>query len=281
MKRPARPSPPPHGQHFLTDRRAIERIVSAIDPRPGDRILEIGPGGGALTEPLAARADALVAVEIDPRHVEALRARFAGLPHVTIIHADILDVLNEGLGTLAAEFGRLTPGVKVAGNLPYAIGTTIVRRLLNEGGLISDAICMLQRETAQRLLASPGSRDYGYLSVLLQLRARATGLFDLPPGAFRPPPRVHSRVIRIDFTEPPGAPCPEDLPALERVLSAAFGGRRKTLANALSALATRDEVAAACAAAGIPLTERAERVEPARLLALARALAPHMGPSAS
>jgi len=213
------------GQHFL-EPAWVEKVVRAIDPKPDETFIEIGPGRGALTRPLAARARAIVAYEIDRDLAADLRE--TAPPNVTIVEGDFLEANPE----------LRTPNpIRVAGNLPYNVASPILFRLvdLSRRGLsIADATVMLQREVADRLAADPGSRDYGVLSVLIQHRAAVERLLILPPGAFRPPPQVQSAVVRLRF-HPPN-PAVRDESILEDVVQAVFTRRRKTLANALLAL---------------------------------------------
>jgi len=213
------------GQHFL-EPAWVAKLVRAIDPRPDQTFIEIGPGRGALTRPLAASAKAVMAYEIDRDLAADLRAE--AIPNLTIVEGDVLD--------------RLTPTpapegpVRVVGNLPYNVASPILFRLaeLYAGGLaIADATVMLQREVAERLVATPGTGEYGVLSVLLQHVARIETLLKLPPGAFRPAPKIHSAVVRLRFHAPD--PPIADAAVFERVVQAVFTRRRKTLENALAA----------------------------------------------
>jgi 16S rRNA (adenine1518-N6/adenine1519-N6)-dimethyltransferase len=257
-------------QHFL-ERAWAEKLVAAIDPQPADRFIEIGPGRGALTAPLASKVERVLAVEIDRDLASALVAR--ALPNVDVINAD---VLTQDLGMLAE---RLAPTpVRVVGNLPYNISSPILFRLLDAsaGGRFRDAVIMLQKEVADRLVAAPGTRDYGVLTLSTALRSDVTRLLSLPPGAFRPAPTVHSAVVRLRFRPPP--PSVTDPAAVVELVRAVFMHRRKTLANALAPLATRRGVIAAevLAAADIDPKRRPETLslEDAARLAAAVAVAP-------
>jgi 16S rRNA (adenine1518-N6/adenine1519-N6)-dimethyltransferase len=229
------------GQHFLEPAWVV-KLVAAIAPAPTDRVLEIGPGRGAITEPLAARVARVLAVEVDRDLAAALRSR--GLPNVTIVEADVLTV---DLAHLAAhQLGASADSpVRVVGNLPYNISSPILFRLLaasRVGGLL-DATLMLQREVADRLVARPGTGEYGVLTLTTALAADVTPLLQLPPGAFRPAPRVRSAVVRLRFRPPPPEVHHPDL-AVE-IIRAVFTQRRKTLANALASFASARGVAAA------------------------------------
>jgi 16S rRNA (adenine1518-N6/adenine1519-N6)-dimethyltransferase len=216
------------GQHFLEPAWAA-RVVDAVAPARNQTLVEIGPGRGAMTALLAARAGRLIGVEIDRDLVADLRAR---LPGVHLIEGDVLQI------DLAALLAAETTPVRVVGNLPYNVATPILFQLAaaaGHGAAIADATLMLQREVADRLLAGPGTRDYGVLSVQLGLVAEITRLLGLPPGAFRPPPRVQSAVVRLRF-RPPAADV-GDPGTFERVVRGIFHQRRKTMLNALRPVA--------------------------------------------
>ncbi len=251
------------GQHFLAPLWA-DKVASAIAPRPGDRFLEIGPGPGVLTTRLAARAAQVTAVEID-RDLAAELRRTAPR-NVTIVDGDILDF--DLLPLLSS--GPL----RVAGNLPYNISSPILFALLSASRAspnLLDATVMLQREVAERLAAVPGTRDYGVLTIFAAAQADVTPLLSLPPGAFRPPPKVHSSVLRLTFKP---SVVPVELDALfERMVRTMFMQRRKTLSNALRVFAESVGVDAAVvlADAGIDPRRRPETLGQADLLRLADA----------
>jgi len=256
------------GQNFLRDDAVAERLVRHAGVSDADAVIEIGPGLGVLTRALAARARAVTAIEIDAGLVRALRADAALPPAVSLLHADALEVDLRGL---AERLGR---PVRVVANLPYAISSRLLRRLLDLADVLADWSVMLQREMAERVVAPPGTRDYGSLAVLHALRVRAAGSLEIGPGAFFPVPRVASRFLRL--VPIAAALAPGELEAVERVARAAFGQRRKTIANALRAGlrpgVEPEALAAALAAAGIDPRTRAEAQPPERFLALARAL---------
>jgi 16S rRNA (adenine1518-N6/adenine1519-N6)-dimethyltransferase len=213
------------GQHFL-DSAWVDRVVEVIGPSRSDAFVEIGPGHGALTLALAGRVGRLLAVEIDRDLAPRLAARMPA--NVRVLEADFLQTPGEML----LEVGGI---VRVAGNLPYNISTPILFRLLalsESGKRISDATVMLQREVASRLAASPGSGDWGVLSACQQLRASVRPLLDLPPGAFRPAPKVRSSVVRITYHE--ADPPVRDPETFDRLVRSIFLHRRKMLGNALS-----------------------------------------------
>jgi 16S rRNA (adenine1518-N6/adenine1519-N6)-dimethyltransferase len=221
------------GQHFL-EPAWVARLVGLIRAGPGETIVEIGPGRGALTRPLAASGASLRVVEVDRDLAAALRHELP--PSVSVVEADFLTLDAERL------FGD-APRVRVVGNLPYNLSTPILLRLVDlarSTGRVADATVMLQREVADRVLAGPGTGDYGPLSIALGMYADRTRLLALPPGAFRPPPKVHSAVVRLDFRSP--ARVPRDEARFNEVVRSIFQQRRKTTANALRPLAEREGV---------------------------------------
>ncbi len=208
------------GQHFLKP-AAVARLVDAIGPRPDEVFLEIGPGAGALTLPLAARAGRVVAVELD----QALAARLSATapPNVSIVHAD----------ALAVDLRSLVPsGARVAGNLPYYVSSPLLRRVLALHDHVRDAHLMIQAEVAERVTAPPGTRAYGVLSVFFGVWADVDRPLRFGPGAFDPPPRVDSAVLRVRFRAAPRAAI-DDPAGFERLVLKAFARRRKTLENNL------------------------------------------------
>ena len=256
---PGSPRPKKHfGQHFLHERSVIERIVAAISPRPGDRIVEIGPGEGALTLPLLRAAGRLTAIELDADLIEPLRARAVGVGELDITHADVLKVDLSAL----ANGGKL----RLAGNLPYYASSPILFHCLAHADGIADMHFMLQKEVVERMAAAPGGKVYGRLSVMLQLSCKVEPLLRVGPGAFRPPPKVESAVVRLTPLPAAQRPAPKLASAIGAVVRAAFGQRRKTLANALRGLLGADAIRAA----GINPGARAETVSPQGFVALAR-----------
>ncbi len=245
------------GQNFLEDTSIVERIVAAIRPLPGDRLVEIGPGLGALTTSLIRHAGRLEAVEIDRDIVRDLRARF---PDDTLVlhEADVLEV----------DFSRMGSGLRIVGNLPYNISTPLLFHLDAFTARISDCHFMLQREVVRRMVADPGTPEYGRLSVMLQYRWTVESLFDVPPTAFRPQPKVWSSVVRMLPHQTLPFPA-RDEACLGRVVAAAFGQRRKTLRNALGLLAEEADLAAL----GIDPGARGETLAVADFVKIANALA--------
>lgn len=223
-------SRPRLGQHFLHDLSALERIALAARFAPGDPVVEVGPGRGALTAVLLDRGARLTAVEVDARLAAELRRRFADRADFRLVERDVLQV------DLAALIGD-EPAALV-GNLPYYITSPIVRKALELGDRITCAVFLVQKEVAERIAAEKGSRAYGYLSALCRLRSVPELLFTVKPGAFRPPPEVDSAVVRL--TPRPGPP-PD--PRLIAFLEAAFRQPRKTLLNNLSAVYPRESLA--------------------------------------
>jgi len=251
------------GQHFLAPAWA-DKVVAAIDPQRDERFLEIGPGPGALTSRLAARAAHVTAIEIDRDLAADLRDGASS--NLAIVEGDFLDFDLPGF----VAGGPL----RIAGNLPYNISSPILFKLLGAArgsrNLI-DATVMLQLEVADRLAASPGTKDYGVLTIFTAAQADVTRLMTLPPGAFRPAPKVHSAVVRLRF-KPPVIPAATE-PTFERMVKTMFMQRRKTLANALRPFADAAGVPAvtALAAAGIDPVRRPETLTMPELLALAGA----------
>ena len=209
-----------YGQHFLHDRGVIAKIVAAIDPQPDDAIVEIGPGTGALTVPLLDRVTRLEAVEIDRDLAARLEAEH---PRLALHRGDVLRF----------DFARLPDRLRVVGNLPYNVSTPLLFRLVEVADRLRDAHLMLQKEVVDRMVAAPSTSEYGRLSVMLQYRFEMRKLFDVKPGAFRPPPKVDSAVVRL-VPKPAAGLAARDRAALARVVTAAFTKRRKTLRNALA-----------------------------------------------
>jgi 16S rRNA (adenine1518-N6/adenine1519-N6)-dimethyltransferase len=248
------------GQHFLHDPHVLARIVRALDPRPGDHLVEIGPGRGALTAHLLeCRGCTLDAIEIDRDLTARLRERFAPAVHWVLHQAD---ALRFDFQALARERGGR---LRVVGNLPYNISTPLLFHLLASAPTLVDLTLMLQREVVARLAARPGERDYGRLTVMLAPTAEVERLFDVGPGAFQPPPRVWSAVVRLRMR---AAPLFAVSPQYAALVAAAFAQRRKTLRNALSQLLTREQISAC----GIDPAARPGTLTPQGFNTLAQAL---------
>ena len=245
------------GQHFLTDRHYLDRIVAEIDARPGEAMLEIGPGPGALTERLAQVVRPLHVVEIDRELAAALRARFA----------QELVVVHEG-DALEFDLAALPEGLRVVGNLPYNVSTPLLFHVAAFAPRIRDCVFMLQKEVVDRMVADPGTADYGRLSVMLQYRFAMSLAFRVPPGAFTPPPKVDSAIVRMEPLRE-GRRIARDEALFTAIVAAAFSQRRKTLRNAVRALV--DE--AAFARAGVDPQRRGETLSVAEFADLADAAA--------
>ncbi len=269
------------GQHFLHDPGVLGRIASAISPRPGEHIVEIGPGRGALTHALledwvelAGARDgqhrapdsagtspgaSLDLIEIDRDLVPRLRDEFAGNPRIAVHEADALDF---DFAKLANDRGGR---LRIVGNLPYNISTPLLFHLLQNTAVIDDMHVMLQREVVERIAAHPGSGDYGRLTVMLAPWVRAESLFEVGPGAFQPPPRVWSAVVRLIVRREPAFIVS---PHFGAVVSAAFSHRRKTIRNALRNVVTPEQIAAC----DVDLGSRPETLSPDSFNRLARTL---------
>jgi 16S rRNA (adenine1518-N6/adenine1519-N6)-dimethyltransferase len=240
------------GQHFLTDVVVIESIVDAIGPAPGEMLVEIGPGLGAMTGPLLQRAGALTVIELD-RDLAARLRRWQGL---TVIEADVLRV----------DFAALAPSsgqrLRVVGNLPYNISTPILFHLLQAADHIVDQHFMLQKEVVERMAAAPGSKDFGRLTVMLQWRYHIESVLEVPPQAFEPPPRVDSAIVRmLPLTPPAGL----DAAVLSELVTVAFSQRRKLLRHTLGRWLEARGLAGV-----FDVQRRAEEVSVDEYLALAR-----------
>src|SRR5262245_53703277 len=210
------------GQHFLVDSSVIDAIVRAIAPRPGEQIVEIGPGRGALTEPLRSSGARLTLIELD----RDLAAHWRAQSGLELVQADVLRV---DFARLAVAAGQ---ALRVVGNLPYNISTPILFHLLEAVSHVVDQHVMLQKEVVDRIAATPGGRDYGRLSVMLQWRYEIDPLFDVPALAFDPPPRVTSAVLRMT---PLATPPPVDVALLSQIVTVSFSQRRKLLRHTLGA----------------------------------------------
>lgn len=251
------------GQNFLSDPNIIRRIVDAIRPQPGETMVEIGPGLGAMTDPLLERLDHLHVVEIDRDLIARLRERYPA--ERLSIHEG--DALKFDFGSLCADPAR---PLRIVGNLPYNISTPILFHLAEFAGQVKDMTFMLQKEVVMRMVAEPGTEDYGRLSVMLQYRFRMGRMFDVPPGAFRPAPKVMSSIVRL-------VPLPADeLGARDeglfaRIVTAAFGQRRKTLRNTLKEFLDQPGFAAL----GLDPGLRGERLSMPEFVAIANYCAAH------
>lgn len=220
------------GQNFLHDSSVIHRIVQAIQPRAGERMVEIGPGQGALTREVLEHLDHLEAVELDRDLVPMLEQRFGDRLRV---HQQ--DALKFDFCSLAGE----AQAIRVIGNLPYNISTPLIFHLMESRHCIRDMHFMLQKEVVERLAAAPGSKTYGRLGIMVQYYCRVEKLFTVPPGAFQPPPKVDSAIVRLI----PHAQSPvqvEDAGDLSQLVAQAFSQRRKTLRNTLKGLLTEEEI---------------------------------------
>jgi 16S rRNA (adenine1518-N6/adenine1519-N6)-dimethyltransferase len=255
------------GQNFLKDPHYLGRIVEGAGVGPGDQVLEIGPGLGHLTGALAGSAAKVLALELDTRLIPHLQKAFGPCGNVEIVEAD----------ALAFDFAALPGKWKVVANLPYYLSTAILQKLIAHRKTFTSLTLMLQKEVAERIAADPGGKDYGYLSVLVQLYAKPRLLFTVPPGAFTPRPEVDSTIVSLVLRDSPAAAV-RDEDYFLRVVKAAFSQRRKTLRNALKQLeAPRETMDAVLAETGIELGRRAETLSVAEFARLADFLHPRDG----
>ena len=246
------------GQNFLVDRNVVDRIVTAVAPRPDETIVEIGSGQGALTARLLETTGRVVAIEFDRELVPFLRTKFARVANLDLLEADALT--TDFRKAIAPE-----SRARVVANLPYNIATAILQRLIEQRECLSEMVLMLQREVVDRLTAEPGSSDRGYLSVLVEAYCQAEKLFDVPPQAFRPAPKVWSTVVRLRV-RPKIAAEVSDEALLWKIVSAGFAQRRKTILNNLrdapesiqELLQERGGASIVLCDAGIPPLRRAE-----------------------
>ncbi len=245
------PPRPSLGQNFLRDHRAIERIANALGDISGETVIEIGPGRGAITRALATRAGHLIAIELDSELAEQLRSAFPP-DRVRVVQADVLQF---DFAAAAAQAGKPLP---LAGNLPYYITSPILLKLAENHAALDRAVLMVQREVAERVVAQPGSRDYGVLSVTVQMYGPVEPLFTLPPSAFSPPPEVHSTVFRWRFA-PRFRELGVDEAGFLRFVRHAFAQKRKTLSNNLRAAGyALPAIQPALAKVAVPAQARAE-----------------------
>lgn len=265
MKHPITPGNPHRarkrfGQNFLVDHAIISQIARSVHPRAGEILVEIGPGQGALTEPLAERAETLHVIELDRDLVPWLKVRFEKHPGFSLHQADALKF----------DFAELAePGkpLRIVGNLPYNISTPLIFHLISYAAQVKDMHFMLQKEVVKRLAAQPGEKAYGRLTVMVQYYCKVSWLFDVPPGSFDPAPKVDSAIVRLEpYHQLPHVA--KNVATLEKLVAAAFGQRRKTLRNALKSLLEPEQMD------GLPVDtgKRAEALSVADFVALSDAI---------
>ena len=268
------------GQHFLSDHGIIDAIVDAIAPRPGDAMVEIGPGLAALTQPLVERLGALTVIELD----RDLAARLRDHPQLTVIESDVLKVdfrqvqqqfnaTDSGAASGATPSTAPARKLRVVGNLPYNISTPILFHLLDFAAEIEDQHFMLQKEVIDRMVATPACSDYGRLSVMLQWRYAMENVLFVPPASFDPPPRVDSAVVRM---VPHAAPAPVNFATLETLVKVAFSQRRKLLRHSLGKWLDEQQFGGQ-----FDLQRRAEEVPSAEYVALAQQVSTPTAPQAT
>jgi 16S rRNA (adenine1518-N6/adenine1519-N6)-dimethyltransferase len=246
------------GQHFLTDQNILSRLVKAINPRHGLRYVEIGPGSGALTRHILPLVDALTVIEIDRDIIPLLQQECAGLGTLKIIESSVLNV----------DFTELAgkDKLQVFGNLPYNISTPILFHLIEHLDVVDEMHFMLQEEVVDRLVAKPDTKDYGRLTVMVQSYCNVQKLFTVPPGAFRPPPKVYSAVARLTPKTNNDLMNSVDKTLFSHIVNVAFQQRRKTIRNSLKSVAQEDDLIAV----GLDPKARAENLSVQDFVNLAR-----------
>jgi 16S rRNA (adenine1518-N6/adenine1519-N6)-dimethyltransferase len=252
------------GQHFLTNKGVLRKIVGVIDPKPGDVIVEVGAGRGVLTAALAEKAGCVVAIEKDERLIPELREAMPA--NVDIVQADILKV---DFREIVKKAG--VPALRLVGNIPYSISSPLLFRVLDEHGLLSDCVFLLQREVAERVTSGPGTKSYAPLGILLQNEYEAWIAFRVAPGSFSPPPKVQSALLTLRRRPAPLHPGAAD-ELYRAFLRAAFTERRKMLWKNLARRATPAAITAAYESLGLARNARAEELDPDTLFTLFRAL---------
>jgi len=266
------------GQNFLTDETIVNRIVDTANVGKDDLVIEIGPGIGSMTVRLAEKAGQVIAVEIDKHLIPILRDNLKSFDNVRIINKDVLKVSfgksEEDDIDIKPDDGKFS-SVKVVANLPYYITTPIIMKLLENNPGIDTMVFMVQKEVAQRMVAKPGSKDYGALSVAVQYRSDAKIAFDVPPHCFVPQPDVYSTVVRLDILKEPLVKL-KDEDLFFKIVKAAFGQRRKTLVNAIynsgAFSKSKDELAEILHSIGINEKQRGETLSIEQFALLANAL---------
>ncbi|MCI0666497.1 MAG: 16S rRNA (adenine(1518)-N(6)/adenine(1519)-N(6))-dimethyltransferase RsmA [Methylococcaceae bacterium] len=236
------------GQNFLHDPSVVSEILAAIDPKRHEHLVEIGPGTGALTDPLLSRCDCLDVIEIDRDLAAHLKIRFSVSANLNVVCADVLNVR-------LTDFRKCNEALRIIGNLPYNISTPLLFHLLEQQSCIQDMHFMLQKEVVDRICAEPGSKAFGRLSIMLQFLCEAEKLFEVSSNSFRPAPKVSSAVVRLTPRSFPEYPV--DVDAFKTLVGQAFSRRRKTLRNALKGYLSPEEIAST----GVNPSARAETVD--------------------
>lgn len=263
------------GQHFLVDINVCRRLVRSVNLSPDHIVLEIGPGRGALTQVLLETAGRVLAVEVDRALADWLGAEFSAEAESGKFKLIVEDILKTDLGRLLQEEG-IEGKVRIFGNLPYNIATAVVQHLIGFRSRIEDMTLMLQREVVDRILSPPGNKQYGYLSVVVQYYCEGRKRFNLPPGVFRPIPKVTSTVVHLKFRDQPAVDVPDEA-FFFQLVSALFAERRKTLLNNLKRVAQPfhlNNIEQRLAEAGIDPARRAETLSLEEFAQLARQLRP-------
>ena len=256
------------GQNFLQDASVIDRITASVYPKPGEHLVEIGPGQGALTASLIDSGCTLDVVELDRDLIPGLLASFNLKPGFTLHSADALNFdFSSLISVTPAELGAQGQQLRVVGNLPYNISTPLIFKLLDNSAIIQDMHFMLQLEVVERLAASPGSKNWGRLGIMAQYQCQVEHLFDVPPHAFNPQPKVQSAIVRLTpWTHSPWPNCSE--PLLRKLVKAAFAHRRKTLRNNLKEIIDSTQLEAL----GVDPGARAETLELSQFIEITNAI---------
>lgn len=254
------------GQNFLTDQNYVRKIIGSVNPQKDETIIEIGPGRGALTKDLLEKAAAVVAIELDADLILVLNEEFGEHANFLLVHRDILQV---DLKDLVRNYAQNPKKAKLAGNLPYNISTAILQRLIDFRESFSEMIIMLQKEVAERITSEPGKRERGYLTVLTEAFFEAVKLFDVPPQAFRPVPKVQSSVIRL---KPKKIDFPVDESFFKKMIGIGFRQKRKTVFNNFKGLMETRELSEIFETAQINPQKRAENLLLEEWISLARCL---------
>jgi 16S rRNA (adenine1518-N6/adenine1519-N6)-dimethyltransferase len=260
------------GQNFIIDRGQLEEIVAAAELGPKDAVLEVGPGIGTLTVELARLAGTVTAIELDKGFIDVLRETTSAFTNVTVISGDVLKInLDDVIEELLAVSRSSPPRVKVVANLPYYITTPVILSLLEQRRRLERMVFLVQEEVGERLIAPPGSREYGLLSVAAQYSCKVEILSQVPPSAFIPQPGVTSVIARLSVLGRQSAPATEDETLFFNIVRKAFGQRRKNLGNSLSEISGKEMARRALSTSGIDPLRRGETLSVSEFVRIAEA----------